>query len=182
VARPAPLSSLFPMDIEEAASDPVNEVLPAPKLATLGLEHVLVMYAGAVAVPLIIGGALSGQPSRSRHCSSRLRESAWPASNEAADMLSELHFCWLVHRALAGQRSCARPEGSGEEGADATTVAQVDSVTCRRHRRSPYFGSVEGTSCHVNPAYEPSRYEMPQMSAGVSTRRPRGRQHSPWRT
>ncbi len=41
-----------------AASDPVNEVLPAPKLATLGLQHVLVMYAGAVAVPLIIGGAL----------------------------------------------------------------------------------------------------------------------------
>ena len=47
------------------------------------------------------------------------------ASNEAADMLSELHFCWLVHRALAGQRSRARPEGSGEEGADATTVGQV---------------------------------------------------------
>ena len=41
-----------------AASDPVNEVLPPPKLATLGLQHVLVMYAGAVAVPLIIGGAL----------------------------------------------------------------------------------------------------------------------------
>jgi xanthine permease len=42
----------------KAASDPVNELLPAPKLATLGLQHVLVMYAGAVAVPLIIGGAL----------------------------------------------------------------------------------------------------------------------------
>ena len=41
-----------------AASDPVNELLPAPKLFTLGLQHVLVMYAGAVAVPLIIGGAL----------------------------------------------------------------------------------------------------------------------------
>ena len=36
----------------------VNERLPAPKLAALGLQHVLVMYAGAVAVPLIIGGAL----------------------------------------------------------------------------------------------------------------------------
>ncbi len=36
----------------------INEVLPAPKLAALGLQHVLVMYAGAVAVPLIIGGAL----------------------------------------------------------------------------------------------------------------------------
>jgi xanthine permease len=36
----------------------VNEMLPVPKLAVLGLQHVLVMYAGAVAVPLIIGGAL----------------------------------------------------------------------------------------------------------------------------
>ena len=37
---------------------PVDERLPLPKLFTLGLQHVLVMYAGAVAVPLIIGGAL----------------------------------------------------------------------------------------------------------------------------
>ena len=41
-----------------ATFDPVDEVLPAPRLAALGLQHVLVMYAGAVAVPLIIGGAL----------------------------------------------------------------------------------------------------------------------------
>ena len=41
-----------------AICHPVDEVLPAPKLAALGLQHVLVMYAGAVAVPLIIGGAL----------------------------------------------------------------------------------------------------------------------------
>ena len=37
---------------------PVDEVLPAGKLTLLGIQHVLVMYAGAVAVPLIIGGAL----------------------------------------------------------------------------------------------------------------------------
>lgn len=37
---------------------PVDEVLPAPKLFALGLQHVLVMYANAVAVPLILGGAL----------------------------------------------------------------------------------------------------------------------------
>lgn len=37
---------------------PVDEVLPAGKLAALGIQHVLVMYAGAVAVPLIIGSAL----------------------------------------------------------------------------------------------------------------------------
>jgi len=37
---------------------PVDEILPLPKLFALGLQHVLVMYAYAVAVPLIIGGAL----------------------------------------------------------------------------------------------------------------------------
>ena len=37
---------------------PVDEVLPAPRLVALGLQHVLVMYAGAVAVPLIVGRAL----------------------------------------------------------------------------------------------------------------------------
>src|ERR1700691_4815830 len=40
------------------AVHPVDEVLPLPKLFALGLQHVLVMYAGAVAVPLIIGSAL----------------------------------------------------------------------------------------------------------------------------
>jgi len=37
---------------------PVDERLPAGRLFTLGLQHVLVMYAGAIAVPLIIGRAL----------------------------------------------------------------------------------------------------------------------------
>ena len=41
---------------------PVDEVLPTPKLFTLGLQHVLVMYAGAVAVPLIVGRALKLPP------------------------------------------------------------------------------------------------------------------------
>jgi NCS2 family nucleobase:cation symporter-2 len=40
------------------AVHPVDEILPLPKLAALGLQHVLVMYANAVAVPLILGGAL----------------------------------------------------------------------------------------------------------------------------
>ncbi|MBK1659814.1 purine permease [Paracraurococcus ruber] len=35
---------------------------PAPRLIALGLQHVLVMYAGAVAVPLIIGRALKLPP------------------------------------------------------------------------------------------------------------------------
>jgi len=41
---------------------PVDEILPPPKLFTLGLQHVLVMYAGAVAVPLIVGRALKLEP------------------------------------------------------------------------------------------------------------------------
>ena len=44
------------------AVHPVDEKLPAPRLAALGLQHVLVMYAGAVAVPLIIGRALKLAP------------------------------------------------------------------------------------------------------------------------
>jgi uric acid transporter len=40
------------------AVHPVDEVLPLPRLLALGLQHVLVMYANAVAVPLILGGAL----------------------------------------------------------------------------------------------------------------------------
>jgi NCS2 family nucleobase:cation symporter-2 len=41
---------------------PVDERLPAPRLAALGLQHVLVMYAGAIAVPLIVGRALKLAP------------------------------------------------------------------------------------------------------------------------
>ena len=41
---------------------PVDEMLPLPRLVPLALQHVLVMYAGAVAVPLIIGRALRLSP------------------------------------------------------------------------------------------------------------------------
>ena len=41
---------------------PVDEKLPLPRLSALGLQHVLVMYAGAVAVPLIVGRALKLSP------------------------------------------------------------------------------------------------------------------------
>jgi len=40
------------------AVHPVDEVPPLRRLAPLGLQHVLAMYAGAVAVPLIVGGAM----------------------------------------------------------------------------------------------------------------------------
>jgi uracil-xanthine permease len=45
-----------------AVVHPVDEKLPAGRLAALGLQHVLVMYAGAVAVPLIVGRALKLSP------------------------------------------------------------------------------------------------------------------------
>ena len=41
---------------------PVDEKLPPARLAALGLQHVLVMYAGAIAVPLIVGRALKLAP------------------------------------------------------------------------------------------------------------------------
>ena len=37
---------------------PVDEVLPLPKLATYGFQHVVAFYAGAVLVPIIIAGAV----------------------------------------------------------------------------------------------------------------------------
>ena len=40
----------------------VDTILPFSELFPLGLQHVLAMYAGAVAVPLIIGGALGLTP------------------------------------------------------------------------------------------------------------------------
>ncbi|MCK9688523.1 nucleobase:cation symporter-2 family protein [Scleromatobacter humisilvae] len=45
-----------------AAVQPFDERLPAARLAALGLQHVLVMYAGAIAVPLIVGRALKLAP------------------------------------------------------------------------------------------------------------------------
>ena len=45
-----------------ATVHPVDERLPGGRLAALGLQHVLVMYAGAIAVPLIVGRALKLSP------------------------------------------------------------------------------------------------------------------------
>src|SRR4051794_20216637 len=51
-----------PSQAKPGAVHPVDEFLPYSRLFTLGLQHVLVMYAGAVAVPLIIGRALKLPP------------------------------------------------------------------------------------------------------------------------
>ena len=45
-----------------STTHPVDEILPAPRLFALGIQHVLVMYAGAIAVPLIVGRALKLPP------------------------------------------------------------------------------------------------------------------------
>jgi NCS2 family nucleobase:cation symporter-2 len=47
---------------ETTSVHPVDERLPTPRLAALGFQHVLVMYAGAIAVPLIVGRALKLSP------------------------------------------------------------------------------------------------------------------------
>lgn len=43
---------------KKRAVEPVNEMLPVGKLFAFGLQHVLAMYAGAVAIPLLVGAAL----------------------------------------------------------------------------------------------------------------------------
>jgi NCS2 family nucleobase:cation symporter-2 len=48
--------------MNNTAVHPVDEKLPAGRLTALGLQHVLVMYAGAIAVPLIVGRALKLTP------------------------------------------------------------------------------------------------------------------------
>ena len=44
--------------LSAAEDHPVNEVLPFGQMFVYGLQHVLSVYAGVVAVPLIVGTAL----------------------------------------------------------------------------------------------------------------------------
>ena len=37
---------------------PVDEILPAPKLAIYGFQHVLAFYAGAVIVPILLANSI----------------------------------------------------------------------------------------------------------------------------
>ncbi|WP_424213858.1 nucleobase:cation symporter-2 family protein [Streptomyces sp. BI20] len=46
----------------ERSQHPVDEVLPLPKLALYGFQHVLAFYAGAVIVPILVGSALKLSP------------------------------------------------------------------------------------------------------------------------
>ena len=48
----------IPASRNTATVAPVDEVLPITQMILYGLQHVLVMYAGAVAVPLVVGNAV----------------------------------------------------------------------------------------------------------------------------
>ncbi|MFT3860646.1 solute carrier family 23 protein [Micropruina sp.] len=45
-------------EVTKARVHPVDEVLPAPRLAAYGFQHVLAFYAGAVLVPILVSSAL----------------------------------------------------------------------------------------------------------------------------
>ena len=47
---------------KKPAVHPVDQVLPVPKLAVYGFQHVLAFYAGAVIVPILLGSAIKLTP------------------------------------------------------------------------------------------------------------------------
>ncbi|KFC01025.1 xanthine-uracil permease [Trabulsiella guamensis ATCC 49490] len=51
-------SALSRRGLSASSSSPVDEILPVGQMFLYGLQHVLVMYAGAVAVPLVVGNAV----------------------------------------------------------------------------------------------------------------------------
>src|ERR1700754_4256972 len=56
--NPSALNDYGEEEMHATTVHPCDERLPAARLLTLGFQHVLVMYAGAIAVPLIVGSAL----------------------------------------------------------------------------------------------------------------------------
>ncbi|WP_039057636.1 nucleobase:cation symporter-2 family protein [Enterobacter sp. Bisph1] len=54
--------NVIPVARKTAVTAPVDEVLPVTQMLLYGLQHVLVMYAGAVAVPLVVGNAVGLPP------------------------------------------------------------------------------------------------------------------------
>lgn len=51
------MSAAPPAPSVDPVRHPVDEILPLPRLAVLGLQHVLIMYTGCVTVPLVFGAA-----------------------------------------------------------------------------------------------------------------------------
>lgn len=52
----------IPASRSTSSAAPVDEILPITQMFLYGLQHVLVMYAGAVAVPLVVGNAVGLPP------------------------------------------------------------------------------------------------------------------------
>ncbi len=61
VEQNGPITQLAPQGARPQVA-PVDEILPLGQMIIYGLQHVLVMYAGAIAVPLIIGKAVGFTP------------------------------------------------------------------------------------------------------------------------
>src|SRR3954452_21837805 len=53
-----PMSFYVAADTTRGETHPVDEILPAPKLAIYGAQHVLAFYAGAVIVPILLASAI----------------------------------------------------------------------------------------------------------------------------
>src|ERR1044071_9662821 len=47
---------------KRASRHPVDEILPPPKLAVYGFQHVLAFYAGAVIVPILLASSIKLTP------------------------------------------------------------------------------------------------------------------------
>jgi OHCU decarboxylase len=47
-----------PRERAKSIKHPVDQILPVPKLAIYGIQHVLAFYAGAVVVPILLAGAI----------------------------------------------------------------------------------------------------------------------------
>ena len=55
---PGPAGAAGPVARTRPSRHPVDELLPAPKLAVYGFQHVLAFYAGAVIVPILLANAI----------------------------------------------------------------------------------------------------------------------------
>ena len=66
---------------------PVDEMLPTGQLFAYGLQHVLAMYAGAVAVPIIVAQALHLSPMELVHLINGFLESRGAHSHDSTRYL-----------------------------------------------------------------------------------------------
>ena len=131
---------------------PVDEVLPVPRLAAYGFQHVLAFYAGAVLVPIIVAGALgpvrrgTGPPHQRRpvhlrhrldHPVGRLLEGRRPAAAAAGRHL---------HRGQPDDRHRAR--GRRRHGGPAADLRRGD----RRGALHVLHGALVREAAAVLPA------------------------------